>query len=147
MHRNTGHSSPGRRRDRRLGQHQNRVQLGTVVRDKGRAYVEVRIRLPGVDHRFIPLEEEDRVRETGRNDGKADVFCGVPQGSVLGRLLWNIAYDRVLTRTVLAEGVSLTCNADDTLLLATGRGWAEIRERAETGRWRPSGASDSGCLC
>ena len=98
-----------------------------MVRDKGRAYVEVRIRLPGVDHRFIPLEEEDRVRETGRNDGKADVFCGVPQGSVLGRLLWNIAYDRVLTRTVLPEGVSLT------LLLATGRGWAEIRERAETG--------------
>ena len=54
--------------------------------------------------------------------GRANVFCGVPQGSVLEPLLWNIAYDRVLTWTVLPEDVSLTCYADDTLLLGTGRG-------------------------
>ena len=57
----------------------------------------------------------------------------MPQGSVLESLLWNIAYDRVLTRTVLPEGVSLTCYADDTLLLPTDRGWAEFHERAESG--------------
>ena len=57
----------------------------------------------------------------------------MPQGSVLGPLLWNIAHDRVLTRIVLPEGVSLTCYADDTLLLAIGRGWAEVRECAKTG--------------
>ncbi|EEB16088.1 endonuclease/reverse transcriptase, putative [Pediculus humanus corporis] len=79
--------------------------------------------------------------------GRADVFCGVPQGSVLGPVLWNVAYDRVLNRTVLPDGVSLTCYVDDTLLLATGRGWAEVRERAEAGRWRPSGTPVSGCLC
>ena len=37
--------------------------------------------------------------------GMAVVFCGVPQGSVLGSLLWNITYDHVLTRTVLPVGV------------------------------------------
>ena len=52
--------------------------------------------------------------------GRADVFSGVPQGSVLGPLLWDIAYDCVLTRTILPEGK--TCYADDTLLVASGRG-------------------------
>ena len=77
--------------------------------------------------RKISYEKPDGTTET------ADVFCGVPQGSVLGPILWNIAYDCVLTRTVLPEGCSLVCYADDTLLLATGRGWAEVRDRAEAG--------------
>ena len=77
--------------------------------------------------RVLPCQKEI-VQETGRNDGN-----GVPQGSVLGLLLWNIAYDYVLTRAVLPEGYSLICYADDTLLLATGRRWAEVCERAESG--------------
>lgn len=32
-----------------------------------------------------------------------EMFCGVSQGSVLGPLLWNLAYDRVL-RTALPQG-------------------------------------------
>ena len=63
-------TSPVWRRDRRLGRHQKRVQLGTVVFDKGRTGVKVRHRLLDVHHRFFPLGEEDHVRETGRNDGK-----------------------------------------------------------------------------
>ena len=45
--------------------------------------------------------------------------CGVPQGSVLGPLLWNIGYDWVL-RGELSPGVDLTCYADDTLVTARG---------------------------
>ena len=107
-----------------------------MVCDKGRTDVEIRFRLLDTDHRFLPLGE-DRVRETGRNDGKDGRV--LPQGSVLGPLLWNIAYDLVLTRTVLLEGVSLTCYADDTLLLAGGQRFANAPKQDFTRRWRPSG--------
>ena len=66
--------------------------------------------------------------------GRIYVFCGVPQGSVLRPLLWNIAYDCVLTQTILSECLSLTCFAGNTLLfLVTGRRWADAREREEAG--------------
>lgn len=45
--------------------------------------------------------------------------CGVPQGSVLGPLLWNIAYDWVL-RGAQLPGAAITCYADDTLVTARG---------------------------
>ncbi|CAK9813933.1 Putative 115 kDa protein in type-1 retrotransposable element R1DM [Anthophora plagiata] len=60
------------------------------------------------------------------------VHCGVPQGSVLGPLLWDLAYDVVL-RTALPLGVSVTCYADDTLVLASGRGWRRVVRLAEMG--------------
>lgn len=44
------------------------------------------------------------------------IQSGVPQGSVLGPLLWNIGYDSVLHKP-LEEHSCLTCYADDTLLL------------------------------
>lgn len=50
--------------------------------------------------------------------------CGVPQGSVLGPLLWNIGYDYVL-RGALLQGVSVTCYADDTLVTARGTSFRE----------------------
>lgn len=55
---------------------------------------------------------------------RREMYCGVPQGSVLGPLLWDIAYDRVL-RTALPPGCSVVCYADDTLLLAGGADWGE----------------------
>ena len=48
------------------------------------------------------------------------VESGVPQGSVLGPLLWNIGYDWLLRGTLL-RGMSVTCYADDTLVTACGR--------------------------
>lgn len=44
--------------------------------------------------------------------------AGVPQGSVLGPLLWNIGYDRVL-RGGVEYGCQLICYADDILILAS----------------------------
>lgn len=44
---------------------------------------------------------------------------GVPQGSVIGPLLWNIMYDKVL-RTELREGSEILGFANDTMVIASG---------------------------
>lgn len=46
-----------------------------------------------------------------------EVLAGVPQGSVLGPLLWNVAFDSVL-HLVLEERCSIICYADDTLIVS-----------------------------
>lgn len=47
------------------------------------------------------------------------VLAGVPQGSILGPLLWILVFDYVLD-LVLPQGSELTCYADDTLLFVRG---------------------------
>lgn len=54
---------------------------------------------------------------------------GVPQGSVLGPLLWNITFDQVL-RGRMEKGCRLLAYADDTLILATGKSVERARLRA-----------------
>ena len=55
---------------------------------------------------------------------------GVPQGSVLGPILWNLGYNRVL-ETALPTGVQLFCYADDTLVIATGNQWTRTLRLTE----------------
>ena len=61
---------------------------------------------------------------TARGGGMVEraVYSGVPQGSVLGPLLWNIAYDAVL-RVPMPPESALACYADDTLVLVWGAVW------------------------
>jgi len=47
------------------------------------------------------------------------VTCGVPQGSVLGPILWNVGYDRVL-RADLPPGCETIGYADDTIIVVVG---------------------------
>jgi len=56
------------------------------------------------------------------------IEAGVPQGSVLGPLLWNVTYDKVL-RARMENGCRLLAYADDTLIVSTGESVESARRR------------------
>ncbi|KMQ92167.1 reverse transcriptase [Lasius niger] len=56
--------------------------------------------------------------------------AGVPQGSVLGSVLWNISFDGVLEVANDDNNCSILCYADDTLIVTTGNDLTCTRIRA-----------------
>jgi len=82
-----------------------------ALRDKG---------FPSYIRRIIDNYLSDRSIEYNTYDGKTvtrQISAGVPQGSVLGPVLWSITYDWVL-RTPTERDSILIGYADDTLILA-----------------------------
>lgn len=92
-------------------------------------------RVPPYLQRIVGAYLRDRwVQYVGRDGTRyqREVYCGVPQGSVLGPLLWNLAYDAVL-RVDLPVGLHVVCYADDTLVLAGGDDFERTKGLAELG--------------
>lgn len=76
-----------------------------------------------LNNRSVEYIGEDGTIKTKR------MQAGVPQGSVLGPLLWNIGYDSVLQEGV-DPGCTIVCYADDTLIVATAKTTNQVIMRA-----------------
>ena len=78
--------------------------------------------------RMIGSYLQDREIQTAEGRGYP-VTAGVPQGSILGPTLWNLAYNGVLELT-MPDGVKTVAYADDLVLVIKARDEATLQSRA-----------------
>lgn len=91
-----------------------------------------RERVPAYLIRILNSYFEDRFVEYNRKDGslaRTEVQKGVPQGSVLGPLIWIMVYDKVL-KVRKEMGCGVIRYADDTIITSTASTYEEAKLRA-----------------
>ncbi|XP_039760447.1 uncharacterized protein LOC120634122, partial [Pararge aegeria] len=76
-----------------------------------------------LEERVVVYQGKDGARQERR------MACGVPQGSVLGPLLWNLGFDWAI-RPVLLPRMVIICYADDTMVAVRGSSYEESVRRA-----------------
>lgn len=72
------------------------------------------------------LEERELIIDD-EEEAKMELSCGVPQGSILGPLLWNIYYDPLL-RMEIPTSSKIIAYADDIVIITKGTNKMEIEK-------------------
>lgn len=88
--------------------------------------------------RVIENYLSERTITWGAEGKEKPMTVGVPQGSVLGPVLWNIAYDGVLHLKDLPPGTITVAYADDLAVVVRGQTASELEHRAEVALMRVS---------
>lgn len=81
------------------------------------------------------LESYFRRRWVVVGSKSVEVYAGVPQGSVLGPILWNLYYDEVL-KLHYPQGITTIAFADDIALVVTSEERTELQYNACEALWK-----------